>query len=148
MNWNLIGNLFVALLFFGPGLLLLVRFLKGKRFPWWLAIGLSVLLVWGSTFGASISTTKDLTAQIESYEARGLAPPEELLEDWASDAHGVFALLLGWAFSIPVLAFWLLVYGIAHGIRGWIRKRRSPSNEGDVPPADPLPEAGDIPDAS
>lgn len=148
MTWQLIGQLLLCLILLGPGLLLLVRFLKGRRFPWWQVIGGTILLVWVCVFGSSISTSKDLTAQIQSYEARGLAPPDELLEERASDAHGVFALFLGWAFAIPLLAFWLILYAIAHGIRRLVQWRRNPNHRSEDGSGSHLPESTDPPISS
>jgi hypothetical protein len=116
-GWNVLGNLFTLVLFIGPGTLLLARFLKGSRFPWWIVMGLALSLGWISTIGTSYCTTNELSAQINEYESRSEPIPDELMEDWASDAHVVFALFFGWAFAGIVLCPWLIIYAIAHGIR-------------------------------
>tara|TARA_R110002096_G_scaffold175635_9_gene351479 strand:- start:306 stop:506 length:201 start_codon:yes stop_codon:yes gene_type:complete len=41
----------------------------------------------------------------------------------ASDASSVFSLLFGWAFTLPILGGWLIVYAIASGVRVMMKKR-------------------------
>ena len=84
---------------------------------WWLLIGLSVVIGWACTIGASFATTQELSVEIKEYESRHEPVPDQLMEDWASDAHRVFALFFGWAFAGLILTPWLIVYGIAIGIR-------------------------------
>tara|TARA_R110000850_G_scaffold108742_3_gene221245 strand:+ start:761 stop:1147 length:387 start_codon:yes stop_codon:yes gene_type:complete len=117
MIWKFLGTLLAVILLVGPGALLLIRFFRGRRFPWWILILLSIVIGWGVMIGASLCTTKDLAIQMEAYESRGDPVPDELMDDWASDAHGAFAVVLGWAVSAFILGLWLIVYGIAHLIR-------------------------------
>ncbi|MFT4689975.1 MAG: hypothetical protein ACJASX_002164 [Limisphaerales bacterium] len=122
MKWNLLGNFFATVFFVGPGILLSIRFFKGPRFPWWLAVVLSLLIGWGCLIGASVCTTKDLTSQMQAFENRGEPVPDQLMEDWASDAPGAFAVVLGWAFSVFFLGLWSVVYALAHLLRKAVRR--------------------------
>lgn len=123
--WDLLGNSFAIVLFFGPAFFLTLRYLKGPRFPWWLLIGLSLVIGWACTIGASYSTSMELSNEIRDYEERGENVPEQLMEDWASDAHAMFALMFGWAFAAFNLCLWLIVYAIIIGILKLIRKTAS-----------------------
>jgi hypothetical protein len=125
MNWNLLSNLFIGLFLLAPGAILIIRFLKGRRFPWWIAIVLSLVAGWGCVVGAALSAKEDQTAQMQAYEARGEDVPDDLMEAWANDASSVFAVMFGWAFALPILCAWLIAYAIAHGIRSTTRKRES-----------------------
>lgn len=124
-GWNILGNLFAIVLFIGPGTLLLARFLKGTRFPWWIVIGMALTLGWASTIGASYCTTNELSVQMNEYESHNEPIPDDLMEDWASDAHTVFALFFGWAFAGVVLIPWLIIYAIAQGVRKLLRRTRT-----------------------
>ncbi|MDG1892989.1 MAG: hypothetical protein P8L18_16925 [Verrucomicrobiota bacterium] len=122
--WNFMGSLFVATLLTVPGALLLARFVGKPRIPWWLIVFLSVLMGWGSTIGASFCKTKALSTEIKAYEARGEQIPEALLETWASDAHAMGALFLGWALASCILCPWILLYGLTQGLRNAYRKSK------------------------
>jgi hypothetical protein len=86
---------------------------------------MALTLGWASTIGASYCTTNELSVQMNEYESHNEPIPDDLMEDWASDAHTVFALFFGWAFAGIVLFPWLIIYAIAQGVRKLLRRTRT-----------------------
>lgn len=133
MNWHLLANLFAFGLFTQPAVWLALRFFRPARMRWWMVVLCSLLLGWVCATGASISSNKEMAAQIAAFEARDEPVPEELMREWSGDAPVVFAVMFGWAFAGVVFVIWLVPYGLAHAMRLAVGKVRVPADE--EPPA-------------
>ena len=100
-----------------PMLLLAHVWWRPRKF--WLTYFLvSICAVW---IGGSLSTYfyhQSLWIEIQQYNARGIAPPEELSKDWASDTSVAMMPILGW---IPGIMH-AIVCAIAYLILNWTYK--------------------------
>lgn len=127
-TWNTFGTVCAIALWLCPGILLLLRYQKSTKFSWWLVIIMALVIGWVLTIGTSFSTTNALSAQIREYEASAKPVPDQLMKDWAGDAHVVFALFFGWAFAAIIFIPWLILYGIMQGMRKALGTNRNSSN--------------------
>ena len=109
--------------------LLIVRFARPARMPWWLIGILAALLGWVLSNLAVYFYYEHLHAL--SDQAGGGAP-QELIDEWQNDgAKRVFAFMFGWLYGLICLAPWLVAYGVLQAVRKVAsNRRRAAANSG------------------
>ncbi|MFV0427527.1 MAG: hypothetical protein ACK5KU_10915 [Beutenbergiaceae bacterium] len=134
MNYVL-QSVCLGLFFLTPAAVLIVRFLKPSRMPWWAVVLIIALGGWIFVNGYVYFRFEHLADLVAQH---GDNAPEDLVEDlYADGAQRVMTFLLGGLYSLIYSIPFLVLYGVATFIRNWLRP---PQNGTAAPEQMPAPQ--------